>query len=101
MAWADRPSPEAAVNQRRAPGTPPRVLPDAVLAGHTDQVWHAVFSPDGSRIVTASYDGTARLWDSEGKPLAVLAAYFAVWRAAFSPDGSRILLGTRLFRVLR
>ncbi len=62
MAWADRPSPEAAVNQRRAPGTPPRLLPDAVLAGHTDKVWHAAFSPDGSRIVTAAEDGTARLY---------------------------------------
>ncbi len=61
-AWADRPSPEAAVNQRRAPSTPPRFLPDAVLAGHTSRVWHAAFSPDGSRIVTASEDGTARLF---------------------------------------
>ncbi|MCZ6655022.1 MAG: hypothetical protein O7D91_18595, partial [Planctomycetota bacterium] len=75
MAWADRPSPEAAVNQRRPPGTPPRLLPDVVLAGHTDHVWHAEFSPDGSRIVTASRDGTARLWDLEGKPLAVLAGH--------------------------
>ena len=33
-----------------------------VLAGHTDEVWHAEFSPDGSRIVTASDDGTARLF---------------------------------------
>ena len=32
MAEADCPSPEAAVNQRLAPGTPPRLLPDAVLA---------------------------------------------------------------------
>ncbi len=62
MAWADRPSPEAAVNQRRAPGTPPRLLPDAVLEGHTGGVWHAAFSPDGSRIVTTSGDGTARLF---------------------------------------
>ncbi len=64
--WAGRPSPEAAVNQRRAPGTSPRLLPDVVLAGHKDRVWGARFSLDGSRIVTASADGTARLWDSEG-----------------------------------
>ena len=87
-----RTAPEAAVNQRRAPGTSPRLLPDVVLAGHTDQVWHAAFSPDGSRIVTASADSTARLWDIEGKQLAVLEGHErAVRRAAFSPDGSRIL----------
>jgi WD40 repeat protein len=27
------------------------------------QVWSAAFSPDGTRVVTASYDKTARVWD--------------------------------------
>ncbi len=110
-AWANSVSPEAAVNQRRAPGTSPRLLPDVVLAGHTGQVWHAAFSPDGSRIVTTSDDGTARLWDIEGKPLAVLVGHNArasdgrkgVWSAQFSPDGSRIVTAhgdtARVYRV--
>jgi WD40 repeat protein len=34
----------------------------AVLRGHTDRAWQASFSPDGKRIVTASEDGTARIW---------------------------------------
>jgi WD40 repeat protein len=34
----------------------------AVLRGHEDIVWHAAFSPDGERVVTASWDNTARLW---------------------------------------
>ncbi len=34
------------------------------LEGHQDYVNTASFSPDGSRIVTASYDETARVWDS-------------------------------------
>ncbi len=63
-----------------------------MLAGHTDKVWHAASSPDGSRIVTASLDHTARLWDSEGKHLAVLVGHTAeVRHAAFSPDGSCIV----------
>jgi len=32
------------------------------LTGHTDQVYKAVFSPDGKLIVTASSDATARLF---------------------------------------
>jgi WD40 repeat protein len=33
------------------------------LRGHQDSVFAAAFSPDGSRIVTASHDRTARIWD--------------------------------------
>jgi hypothetical protein len=50
------------------------------------------FSPDGSRLATASDDGTARLWDvASGKPLIVLRGHPApVVAVAFSPDGSRL-----------
>jgi TPR repeat protein len=34
----------------------------AVLQGHASSVRSAAFSPDGSRVVTASQDSTARLW---------------------------------------
>jgi len=30
---------------------------------HENVVWSAVFNPDGTRIVTSSFDGTARIWD--------------------------------------
>ena len=40
------------------------------LAGHADGLNMAAFSADGSRIVTASNDKTARLWDAmTGAPL--------------------------------
>jgi WD40 repeat protein len=35
-----------------------------VLRGHQWGVSSAAFSPDGSRIVTASLDQTARIWDT-------------------------------------
>jgi hypothetical protein len=34
------------------------------LTGHEDVVWSAAFSPDGRRIVTASKDQTAGIWDT-------------------------------------
>jgi WD40 repeat protein len=46
-----------------------------VLSGHTSTVTSAVFAPDGGRILTASHDDTARLWDRDGKPLAILQGH--------------------------
>jgi len=64
----------------------------SMLQGHNGVVWSAAYSPDGSRVVTASDDGTARLWDSSGRPIVVLQGHTAtVWSAAFSPDGTRIV----------
>ena len=37
-------------------------LPTTILAGHEDSVTSAQFSPDGARIVTASWDKSARIW---------------------------------------
>ena len=52
----------------------------------------AAFSPDGKSVVTASFDKTARLWDSAtGKPLGTpLQHQHAVLAAAFSPDGKSV-----------
>ncbi|HEY5047174.1 MAG TPA: TIR domain-containing protein [Rhizomicrobium sp.] len=64
----------------------------AVLRGHEGQVNGAAFSPDGKRIVTASFDETARIWDAEtGTQIAVLRHPLVVRSAAFSPDGRRIV----------
>jgi predicted NACHT family NTPase len=62
------------------------------LGGH-GYLKSAAFSPDGSRIVTASQDRTARIWDAAStKEIAILRGHDAAVRsAAFSPDGSRII----------
>lgn len=35
------------------------------LTGHTDQVAHIVWSPDGKYIASSSYDSTVRVWDAQ------------------------------------
>ena len=48
----------------------------AVLEGHAGLVNSAAFSGDGKRVVTASWDNTARIWDAEsGKEIAVLKGH--------------------------
>ncbi len=65
----------------------------AVLSGHEAKVNSAAYSPDGARIVTASNDKTARIWDAHaGVELAVLSGHDDhVAFAAYSPDGSRVV----------
>jgi WD40 repeat protein/serine/threonine protein kinase len=69
----------------------------AVLTGHRGWVTHAGYSPDGTRVVTASLDNTARVWDAAtGALLAVLSGHTAgLSYAAYSPDGSRIVTASR------
>jgi WD40 repeat protein len=69
----------------------------AVLSGHGDVVRSAAYSPDGTRIVTASDDKTAWIWDAgTGVQLAVLAAHNdRINSAAYSPDGTRIVTASR------
>jgi WD40 repeat protein len=64
-----------------------------LVVHHGGPVYVAAFSPDGKRIITASADHTARIWEvGSGRLLATLSGHSApVNDAAFSPDGSRIV----------
>jgi WD40 repeat protein len=64
----------------------------ARLLGHEDRVFSAEFSPDGTKVLTASWDGTARLWDISTK--AEIRSYRHDGRVnsgTFSANGGLIL----------
>jgi WD40 repeat protein len=96
---------EAASNEEAYPKPPPhlmQVLIDAAASTyehpfyktnmqHTDDVNTVEFSPDGTKILTASQDKTAKLWDLKGRILKDFKYPFPVKSAIFSPDGAKIL----------
>jgi WD40 repeat protein len=63
-----------------------------ILTGHSDRLGGATWSPDGTRIATASSDASAGIWDSKTGALLMMLKGHAgtVYAAVWSPDGSRI-----------
>ncbi|MDA1275590.1 MAG: M60 family metallopeptidase [Verrucomicrobia bacterium] len=78
-------------------------LPITPPLKHADIVASAQFSPDGRRVVTASQDKTARVWDSQtGEPLSPWLEHGGlVVSAQFSPDGQRVVTVSDYFRTAR
>ena len=78
-----------------------RILPKAqIFVGHSNKVTSVAWSPDGTHILTASMDGTARIWDATtGENTLTLTLTHAdkdrLTSVAWSPDGTHILTASR------
>ncbi|MEH2422150.1 MAG: caspase family protein [Nostoc sp.] len=63
--------------------------------GHQGWVWSVAISSDGQTIVSGGGDGTVRLWNFQGQPLAepFRGHQREVYSVAISPDGQTIISG--------
>ncbi|HEX6255808.1 MAG TPA: TIR domain-containing protein [Euzebyales bacterium] len=66
-----------------------RLRGDLILTmrGHGNSVSSGRFSPDGRTVVSASFDGTARIWSTTSEEARVFSQPGGVGTAALSPDG--------------
>jgi len=63
-----------------------------ILKGLGDIVSWISFSPDASRVATASWDGTVRIWDATtGKQLLMTTDKYYLFSVGFNSDGSRLV----------
>lgn len=69
-----------------------------MLEGHAGDIKQINFSLDGKKLISVSYDATARIWDAmEGHILAILSCgdYCVGNSAVFSKNGEEVLTGSR------
>jgi WD40 repeat protein len=67
------------------------------FTGHTSTVYSANFSPDGTKVVSGSFDNTAKIFDaSTGDEILTFTGHTDDVRSVdFSPDGTKVVSGSR------
>ena len=95
--WKERAELEALAALQASPvfsGTPIAHL-ERVLDGHTNFVWDVAITPDARRVVSASNDSTARMWDiASGNQLALYTGHDAfLCSLAISANGEYLATG--------
>jgi len=66
------------------------------FVGHRDKLWDVAVSPDGSKVATASADGTARVWDTKtGATIATIQLEGPALTIAFSGNGKLVAAAGR------
>ena len=75
-----------------------------VLRGHTQEVTGVAWSGDQATVMTTSFDGTLRVWNSRtGEPMArLVTSDVGLWHLAVSPDGKIAYLDENgVVRIIR
>ena len=64
-----------------------------ILTGHSFWVLGVAIAPDGKTAISASWDKTLKIWDTEtGRQLQTLTGHTRpVWRVAIAPDGKQAI----------
>ena len=77
------------------PDVPGSIAPVRIQEKHEARIQFVSFSPDGSKVATASNEGTARVWEADsGRPVTPpLPHQDRLWVVRFNHDGSRIITG--------
>jgi WD40 repeat protein len=69
-----------------------------IFKGETSYVYNVVWSPNGTRLATASADGNAQIWNTvTGQPIHTLTGdtgpYDGRWSVRWSPNGTQLATG--------
>ena len=66
------------------------------LNGHKYGVYSVAYSPDGTKIISGSWDNTIKIWDANtGQCLKTLEGHSDdLESVAYSPDGTKIISGS-------